>query len=155
MILQCLSHMLLIFSLLECVYDVFIVKIYFLFQKSACYHIFSQIKNWFASSLDVDLNFSQIKNRFASSLDAEMNFSQSKKLICIFIRCRFEFFSNQKLICIFLRYKSDFFNICKFWNKGKDYAWMCLLLFVVFSPCCINLSYEWNSILKKTFFIFF
>ena len=61
LIFQCSSHMLSIFSLLEHV--AFIVEIYFfLFQKSACYHIFFQSKNLFASSLDADLNFFQSKN---------------------------------------------------------------------------------------------
>ena len=62
---------------------------------------------------------------------------------------------HQKLICIFLRYKSDFLNIRRFWNKEKDYAWLCLWLFVLFNSCSINLCYEWNSLQKNLFHIFF
>ena len=91
--------------LISCVVDIFSIGIcfwcfycqdLFLFKKFACYHIFSQSKNWFASSLDADLNFFQSKNLFASSLDADMNFSQSKKLVGIFIRCRSKFLCSIK-----------------------------------------------------------
>ena len=58
------------------------------------------------------------------------------------------------MINIFLRYKYDFLNICRFWNKEKYYAWLCLWLFVLFNSCSINLCYEWNSLQKNLFHIF-
>ena len=114
LILQCSSHMLLIFSLLECVYDVFIVKIYFLFQKYTCYHIFSQIEKLICIFIRCRSEFKKkncifirckseffkIKNcffflnkeKFVSSLDTNLNFFKSKKLIYIFFRYRSDFF---------------------------------------------------------------
>ena len=80
------------------------------------------------------------------------------KGISIFLRCRSKFFSNQNWFVSFLRYKSGFFffNITcvDFWNKEK-YFYMIVFAFVLFNSCCINLNYEWNSLLKKIFFIFF
>ena len=54
------------------------------------------------------------------------------------------------MICISYRYRSDFFNICGFWNKEKDYEWLCLWLFVLFGSYSINSCYEWNSLHKKS-----
>ena len=89
-------------------------------------------------------------------LRCRSEFFSNKKWICIFIRCRSEFFSNQKLICIFLSYRSDFFffflTYADFEIKKKikhDCVCGCL-----FNACCINLYYEWNSLLKKYFSIF-
>ena len=147
LILQCSSHML-IFSLLEHVYDTFIVEIYFfiskicllsylfLIKKLICIFIrcrsrFFSIKNWFASSLDADLNFSQIKNWFASSLDADLNFSQIKNWFASFLDVDLNFFwiknrfvssldTNlnfsylKKLIYVFFRCRSNFFSIANF-----------------------------------------
>ena len=51
----------------------------FLFQNSACYQIFLNQKNLFASSLDVDLNFFLIKKiDLHISLDAYLNFFNQK-----------------------------------------------------------------------------
>ena len=84
-----ISYVVDIFFIRMCLWCFYCQDIFFLFKKSACYHIKNKIKKiWFSSSLDADLSFSQIK-----------------KLICIFIRCRSKFFSNKKkkMICIFIR----------------------------------------------------
>ena len=53
LILQCSSHMLSIFSLLECVYDVFIVKSIFYFKNILVMKSFLNQK----TDLNADLNF--------------------------------------------------------------------------------------------------
>ena len=96
MIFKCSYHVLSIFSLLEYVFDVFVVKIYFFVSKICLLaYLFS------------------IKKLICIFIRCISEFFSIKKLICIFIRCRSEFFSNQKLICIFIRCRSEFFSIKK------------------------------------------
>ena len=56
----------------------------------------------------------------------------------------------------FLRYRSDFSLIHADLKYRKRLNMIVFVfVFVFFNSCWINLDYEWNSLLKKIFFIFF
>ena len=57
-------------------------------------------------------------------------------------------------ICIFLRYRSDFSLTCANFEIKKKIKHDCVCG-CLFNSCCINLYYEWNSLLKNSFSFFF
>ena len=109
--------------------------------------IFPQYKNRFTYFLDVDLNFSLIKTNLhlyemQICKDADLNF----------------FFQLKTYLYSFLRYRSDFSLIhadLKYRKRLNMIVFVFVFVFVFFNSCWINLDYEWNSLLKKIFFIFF
>ena len=107
--------------------------------------IFPQYKNRFTYFLDIDLNFSLIKTNLhlyemQICKDADLNF----------------FFQLKTYLYFFLRYRSDFSLIHADLKYRKRLNMIVFVfVFVFFNSCWINLDYEWNSLLKKIFFIFF
>ena len=66
------------------------------------------------------------------------------------------FFQLKTYLYFFLRYRSDFSLIHADLKYRKRLNMIVFVfVFVFFNSCWINLDYEWNSLLKKIFFIFF
>ena len=88
-----------IFFIRLCLWCFYCQDLFFILKICLLLYLFL-IKNWFASSLDANLNFSKSKTvffflnkeKFVTSLDTNLNFFKSKKLIYIFFRYRSDFF---------------------------------------------------------------